>query len=161
MRDRGLEMNDESFDEVSKALAAPLSRRRAVKLVAATAGGTMLSLLGARTASAVIPGRCRNAGTICRESAECCSGLCDVNTRRCVCQPPRVNDRGRCVCPSGTASCGASTEFAQCCPPELCCENAFCCGPGTHCSTCDSFFTTCCPDGTNCVCDPWFGCQCI
>jgi hypothetical protein len=156
-------MSDQSFDELAKALAAPLSRRHAVKLVAAAAGGTMLSLMGARTAAAVDPGRCRNAGTICRQSSECCSQLCDSTTGRCVCRAPRVNDRGRCVCPSGTTTCGDVSEFSQCCAPEQCCENSFCCGPNSQCSTCDPFgFTTCCPTGTSCVCDPLQGfCQCI
>jgi hypothetical protein len=154
-------MSDQSFDELSKALAAPLSRRRAVKLFAATAGGTMLSLMGPRRASAVIPGRCRNAGTICRQSSECCSGLCDANTGRCVCRAPRVNVRGRCVCPAGTTTCGDAGEFSDCCAPELCCDNFFCCRPGSHCSTCDFGFMTCCPTGTNCVCPDQGFCQCV
>lgn len=171
-------MDDQKFDELSKALAAPVSRRRAMKLVAATAGGTALSLIGPRTGSAA---RCRRAGQPCRQSSDCCSRLCSDTTKRCVCPPPRVNERGNCVCPQGTISCGnPPTEFSPCCAPDLCCGNnqfccppqapcstcpsgqSTCCPPGTHCSRCELFgFDTCCPPDTDCVCDPFFGCRCV
>jgi hypothetical protein len=164
---RGFIMNDEQLDEVSKKFATGIPRRRAVKLLAATAAGGVVSLVGARSGLGADPGRCRRAGSTCRRSSECCSGICSAQGR-CICPPPKVADaRGHCVCPPNTTTCGTA-EFAPCCPSgtDCCLEGTlrgFCCPPGTHCSTCTApgfSFETCCPDGTNCQCDQFGRCQC-
>ena len=136
-------MSEERFDELSKALATSISRRQALKLVAATAFGGALSLVGAGRASATAPGRCRKIGTICRQHYECCDYYCDEFTGRCAC-PPGAN-----LCPKGPGRPNARCVF---CPdnatfdPETCqCR----CVEGT--TECRGFYlTSCCPPGTEC-----------
>ena len=165
-------MTGERFDELSRDLATAKTRRGFVKLPAATSGGGVLALIGARRASADDPGRCRRAGVQCRRSSECCSGLCSPEGT-CVCPPPRVpNRQGRCVCPGNTTTCGQQTDNAQCCDPatQVCCETGFfsfcctgtcctgtsglptCCPPDYTCCESTAFpgFSVCCPPGTSC-----------
>ncbi len=148
-------MGDEGFDEVSKALAAPHTRRQALKLFGATAVGGLVSLIGVGRASAADPGRCRRAGQGCRRSSECCSGICSPSGT-CACPPPKVPDRqGHCVCPADTETCGRYTEYAQCCTStqeccnagfsQYCCNGNCCYGTGTY-----SGSVSCCPEGTAC-----------
>lgn len=77
-------MDPSSFDELTKALATPTSRRQALKTFAATALAGMLSLSGL---DKVFAGNCTPNGHKCQKNKECCSRLCDPTTSTCVCPP--------------------------------------------------------------------------
>src|SRR2546423_14593386 len=123
-------MSPVGFDSMTQERATGTSGRQALKLVAATAAGGLLTLVRAGPVSAI--GQCRRMGQPCRESAECCSGFCDSATRRCTCgpgtvlcsgtcvtdcQPPFVLDTAtcQCQCMTGTTACGST-----CCAPGTC-----------------------------------------
>jgi hypothetical protein len=67
---------DERFDQLSRAMASGMPRRRALKLMAATVGA---ALLGARSASATeacTPQDQAKCQTFCRETRHCSTGQC-------------------------------------------------------------------------------------
>jgi len=134
-------MTDSNFSELSKALSTSTTRGTALKLFGATAAGSVMTLFGAGRASAAAPGRCRQGGSNCRQSAECCSGFCDPTTATCACGPGtfECTNTGICVgpcgpgqvfnaatcqceCPTGAAACGQT-----CCAPGQVCANGACC----------------------------------
>jgi hypothetical protein len=151
-------MSDDRFEAFSKSLAEAKTRRQALKVLAATAAGGALSLVGARGARA--QGRCRLNGQPCRSDYECCSFYCPPGTGRCACPPgatvcPRRPGRPieRCVfcgpgqemnpetceceCVEGTTPCG---DFECCTDEQQCCSSTyygyeffFCCPPGSEC----------------------------
>jgi hypothetical protein len=124
-------MDADRFDALAKILAERRSRRRAIEGLAAVALGA-LGWGEARSASALA---CRTAGALCRENADCCSGLCarDAFGRRtCQCKPPAVACGRSCVDPatafqSDPTNCGACGHR---CPAALCqratCSNGQC-----------------------------------
>jgi hypothetical protein len=101
-------MDGSRFDALTKSLSVHGSRRRVLALFAS-------GLLGVGGRRAVAARVCGDAGTVCRENANCCSGLCgkDASGRRvCVCPAQLVTCGGLCVDPttaylSDTANCGA------------------------------------------------------
>ena len=145
-------MSDEKLDELSKALATTTSRRQMLKVLAATAAGGALTLVGAREAGAA---RCRRVGQPCRANFECCDFFCPPDTGRCACRPgenlcsktalhpvrPGSDIRpGRASAsvPGGRRSaarvllgdeecCPGGYYGPTCCPPgEICCPGGFC-----------------------------------
>lgn len=102
-------MDDRRFDTLTKHLAVSGTRRQLLGGLVASALG-LVRLGGAKAAS------CRAPGNICREGANCCSGLCseDSATRRkvCVCPPGTQQCKDACVDPATAYSsdpnnCGA------------------------------------------------------
>src|SRR5260370_26589933 len=98
-----MEMDPTKFDELTKSLATPTSRRQAVKTLAASAFGSMLAFSGLDRVFAMT-GRCRPGLTLCHGKCVntktdpkncgvcgtlCVSGLC-VNG---LCCPPRTANR--------------------------------------------------------------------
>jgi hypothetical protein len=77
----GRPITDEQFEALSKALASEVSRRQAIKTVAATGAGAVLAAFGigseGRTAR-------REPGSACRSGADCSTGVCDPATGRCI-----------------------------------------------------------------------------
>jgi hypothetical protein len=106
-------MDGPQFDHLAKRLAAPHSRRAALKGL----GKTMLLALGIGGPIAVIARSdggeartCSVGGAICREDANCCANDC--------LDPDRFGRR-RCACESTQTTCGI-----QCCTaPEVCLNN--------------------------------------
>jgi len=130
-------MDPTKFDELTKSLATPTSRRQAVKTLAASAFGSMLAFSGLDRVFAMT-GRCRPGLTLCH-------GKC-VNTKtdpkNCgVCGTVCVS--GLCVnglcCPPGTINCNNS------CCDGTCLNGTTCCPTGQTCGT------TCCPIGQVCL----------
>src|SRR5213083_2734004 len=160
-------MNYLDFDELSKAVSTSTSRRQAIKLFGATTVGGVLSLVGAGGATAAAPGRCRNAGTVCRQNEECCSHFCDPSTARCACAPGTFTcpSTGICVtcspgqtfnpttcaceCPAGTTACGNQCCVAgQVCAAGACCTNPLTCSGSSDCCSgfrCDIKLGRCVP----------------
>src|SRR5687767_7582632 len=86
-------MDGVGFDELTKQLGAPMSRRRMLRAVTVSGATGAVALLGRRQPAVAAPGRCRKLRGTCRTDDECCSGFCNPGT-------------GRCQCPDGTRACG-------------------------------------------------------
>jgi hypothetical protein len=129
-------MESSKFDELTKALATPTSRRQAFKTIAATMLGSMLGLAGIGTALAAP--KCHRNGLGCDTNSNCCSNYCANG--KCTCPPtPACNDT--CSCPTGQ-----SCQNGTCCQSSgsHCSQNSDCCG-----GFCNSQGTCgCLPSGT-------------
>jgi hypothetical protein len=119
-------LTDNGFDELSRALARPSSRRTALKAVGASVGATVGAvILKPFRADAA----CKAGQTPCGSS--CCSaGVACVNART-----------GRCGCASGYTACGKGCCAGTCTDPA----NSCCCEAGT--TPCGS---ACCQGGVEC-----------
>lgn len=144
------------IDDISRAIASPVSRRKAFKMVSGAVGGALLTSLGLGRATRALAaggngdapcphngvkcgGKCYPAGycccgnTYCDGSHHCCNDHCCANSQTCC---------GSGCCNSGSTCCGGS----QCCPkPQSCCGST-CCSPQSTC--CGN--NTCCPCGVAC-----------
>ena len=140
-------MYDGRFDELTKQVGEPVSRRQAMKTFIVGGATGALALLQAPRAGALVPGRCRKVKAICRQDYECCDFYCNPATGRCECPPGSsfckktkhcVRCRGggtfdpatcTCTCPEGMVNCD----------PFTCCQDratvADCC-PGGYCNYC-------------------------
>src|SRR4051795_11265773 len=148
------------FDNFTKSLGAATSRRRALKVLAGAGAGSVMALVGADRAGAIAPGRCRNAGTVCRQDIECCSGFCDPTTLLCACAPGSnvFPSTGACV-PACASNEVFNAQTCRCeCPGQRC--NGVCCTSGQVCS---APFAGCCTNPTLCTstndCCPGFFCR--
>ena len=127
-------MDGERFDQLTRAWATNVSRRRVLKALLGGAAAGALSLMRApeTVAQHANPSQCREAGARCGTHAQCCSGICDETTRTCaqppcadvVCIPemyPDPNQNCACVCIPQFEPCGST-----CCDPEAgqFCKNA-------------------------------------
>lgn len=80
-------MDASRFDSLTRNLATSSTRRRILaSLAAGVLGLARTDWTGARA--------CASRGAVCRESANCCSGLCGdrdaTGRRRCICRPDKV-----------------------------------------------------------------------
>jgi len=157
------------FDELSKALAAGISRREALRRIGSGLVGATLAALGLGKADAAPnpcsvfcsknfppgPARaaclqaCRQCGAdvsrVCfgATNAICCapdSSCCNSSTGSAFCCPEHGNCCGDGCCSAGQNCCLGSSGFF-CCEGECCGDN--CCGPGTFCQD-----GQCIPQGT-------------
>jgi hypothetical protein len=116
-------MNDSQFDDFSKTRAWSILPRHRLKILAAIAVSSVLSLIGAGEASARL---CRGVERNCRSNAECCDGLvCKVPPGKCTCPAENPNfcpSTGECLPP-----CSGGTTFnpktCQCECPGDCSAN--------------------------------------
>ena len=149
-------MDDHRFDDLTRALSAPASRRAALRGLAGAALGAVAAALG-RDEAAATHTVCRHHGKPCRRAAQCCSGRCTA--------------AGVCKCPTGTTKCGSTA----CCPAGQTCVNGVCqaactpncagrncggdgcngsCGTCTHPQTCGGGGTPGVCGGVCGACDP-------
>jgi len=154
-------MEDSRFDELTKALSTPTSRRQALKTFTAT---TLAGILSLSSLDKVFAKHCTANGHKCRSSKDCCSGLCDPTTSTCVC-PPSPACNSECPCPSdstcinGTCCPNQLACGSVCCSGGTCCSFGVCCGLGTICTSNGTCCPTsqlcpngsCCPTGTTCL----------
>lgn len=137
------------FDALTKSLSVPGTRRR---LIGALAAG-MLGMVGLRRSDAAA---CRPVGTICREHANCCSGLCGPNDatgrRRCACRadgdcpPPAVCHAV--ACQNGDCAVSIVADGTPCSlrgGGQGTCKGGACVAPTTTTSTTTSTTTTAAP----------------
>jgi hypothetical protein len=153
-------MDPAKFDEFTKELVTPSSRRQALKTLAASAFGGMLAFSGldrvfAKTGHCppglkLCQGKCVNTrtdpkncgvcGTVC-VSGLCVNGLC--------CPPGTITCNNSCcdgTCLNGTTCCPTGqTCGTTCCPAGQVCLNGTTC-----CPTKQACGTTCCPAGMIC-----------
>jgi len=72
---------DERFDGLTRVLATPMPRRRALMVIVGAVGG---SVLGLRPTSAGAQARCHNVREPCDRPDMCCPGLrCNLSKSEC------------------------------------------------------------------------------
>ena len=81
-------MESQHFDQITKGLARPASRRTAARALAVGALGVALTRL---TTTGTEAAQCRRNGRPCERNGQCCSGEC----HRDVCRRDRERERER------------------------------------------------------------------
>src|SRR6266851_2008797 len=165
-----MEMDPTKFDELTKSLATPTSRRQAIKTLAASAFGSILAFSGldrvfARTGHCppgltLCHGKCVNTKTdpkncgVC--GTACVSGLC-VNGL--CCPPGAINCKNSCcdgTCLNGNTCCPTSRVCGSiCCPAGMICQGGMCVTPTCpdgNCTGCAPFFSPFCNSTVPCFC---------
>jgi hypothetical protein len=146
-------MDETRFDAVARGLAIGSRRRFLVKIAAAAVG-----LVGTRQADART---CSQPGRVCREHANCCTGLCGKGSNgRLTCQcrndadcPATGSSCRVAVCKAGV--CGTETvvpvvSLAACqgrCHTDKVPASVVLCGQELTCPDCDSCEDLGCPGG--------------
>lgn len=149
------------LDELARSLAAPMPRRRALKLLAVTLAGAMLP--GQKALAAVTgpnASGCPNPGDLFCGN---CPNINGLNYGNVCCPGPNATDYWECDCvpgPGGHNGCKRKTcnkcRDGCCKPGQKCCprgdpdHEGSCCDKDEHCC-----FAGCCPAGTHCC--PGFG----
>jgi hypothetical protein len=129
-------MDNDRFDQFVKRLATRTNRRTVARGLFGTVGG----LIGVSRLSDALGASCRATGRLCREDANCCTGLCDPASHKCVCPAGTESCRGNCKIPADyqadVSHCGACGNR---CPGvangTATCANGFCgfaCDAGFH-----------------------------
>ena len=127
-------MDQDRFENLTRALATATTRRQALKTLAGGAAGGLLALLGMGEASAA---GCQKTGKKCKAHKECCSGNC-VNGVCCAgLFQPCEHDADCCggICDLYSQEPGRTTQCLQPCDPNVlgsCPPGAgsFCCNFG-------------------------------
>jgi len=147
-------MDQNRFDALTRTLAERPTRRRVMKLLAASAAGGLATLTGRGTDAAP---RCKRIDQACQTSADCCPGtlgnghvFCDTSTKRKTCQAcssGTVACNGGCVNVTGSdsANCGACNNA---CTGGTVCSNGQCCPSGQ--AACNGVCTDVATDEANC-----------
>jgi hypothetical protein len=127
----------DSFDELSRAMASPRSRRGVMKMMmTAAAGATAAAVLRPFRAEAVCPAGAPVCGSGCCQARESCSDpstvcCCPSGTTPCgksCCRNGVAcvdRARGICGCPPGTTPCGNATNL-NCCAAGKACGDSSC-----------------------------------
>jgi hypothetical protein len=131
------------FDDVCRALATPMSRRRVLQLiVGALIGGSA----GLRPRQALAGFMCIGSNITCDNETECCYG---ANDTAFCCNKVNPNTP---YCCSGFAFTGlCCTAAATCCTVPGPAGNKYCCNDPTKPECCNDGFSTCCPAGQCCI----------
>ncbi len=128
-------MDADHFDHLTRTLAAPASRRAALKGLTAGVLGVALGLLGIGETDATHYG-CRHVGKACRRDRQCCSSRCRGPKGAETCQ---AHHEGTCTpakdfcvigetgCSGGACACFRTTGGAN-----------FCAGGGGPCMACST-----------------------
>jgi hypothetical protein len=162
-------MEQDRFDDLTRALARGTSRRQALKLLGGSLAGGLLAFLGVGEAAA--DNLCKPIGKKCNKTSQCCgvanatvtcNGTCQVGACKAGFGNCDDNPANGCETPLNTnTNCGACgnacTEDQTCqdgkcvsvCPPSPACSDTCHCDPGQTCvnGTCCSgqvCGSTCC-----------------
>ena len=144
------------IDELSRIIASPIPRRKALRLAGSLMGGGILAYLGfgrasrglAQTLQSCGEGQERCGSACCYANELCCGGKCYgpvIKELSSCCGRVRCNKLFQRCC---TDHCCRSTETccgARCCSSGRACCNGQCCAPGAVC--CGS---ACCGEGYFC-----------
>jgi len=126
------------FDDVSRIIASPISRRKALALVGKATGGAVLAALGLGAASWASPSpayddkghehdddkpKCGPNQTVCGKTCcnsgqTCCDGKCCGSGQSCC--------SGKC-CDPGQTCCNGKCCSGPCCNGKCCEKNQVCC----------------------------------
>ena len=147
-------MDQDRFDQRTRALGAGRSRRGMLKAVGAAALGAVGLHAGAAEADL-----CKTTAKACSKGSQCCSGNCtpdpgktSVTASGAICCPAGQiqTSTGQCGCPSGT-----TLHNGVCCTPTTTCPSGQTCGTapdgcgGTlDCGSCDATQCLTCSSGT-------------
>lgn len=147
----------ERFDELTRQMAAPRSRRGALKIFGADVGGaTVATFLKPSRADAACPPGETQCGTAC------CNGTCTDPNTSCCCAPGTTPcgstccqkgiacadaRSGTCGCPAGQTPCGTGANLTCCAAGTVCSPSNSTCVPaattgtavGCGCSTCGRY----------------------
>ena len=134
-------MDQDRFDDLTRALASTTSRRTVLKTLAGSAAGGLLALLGVHEAAA--DDTCKPTGKKCRKGAQCCSGNCEAGVCAPACTPSGLQQ----LCSSPEECCSGFCEPILDFPPRCCIP------PGTK---CDTYYPEQCCSGT---CHSISGCR--
>ena len=86
---------EHALDVVARGLASnTMSRRRALKIVAAAGVGALLSVMGARDVAAAPP-KCRQEGQSCNERLQCCPTTIGGIEYKLECSPLNLREPGQ------------------------------------------------------------------
>jgi hypothetical protein len=146
------------MDDISRFIASPVSRRRAIRLVSGAVGGAVLASLGFAKASRALAAQGQYNGcsdgqipcgsTCCYTYEMCCGGTCygfEVDAAYVCCKTQLCRKRFEQCCDNHCCQESQSCCGLQCCGRgQSCCGNK-CCEARTFC--CGS---TCCPLGYFC-----------
>jgi hypothetical protein len=105
-------MDQNRFDDLTRALARGTSRRQALKLLGGGLAGSLLAFLGVGEAAA---DDCKRNGKACKKNKQCCSGNCANGFCAPLCPPCDACS----TCSGGTcvSSCGSGET---CDPTGIC-----------------------------------------
>lgn len=143
------------FDDLTRAMAKPASRRSALKVIGATmaAADGAVVLRPFQSEAVTCPagspvcgqGCCPKGGTCVDPTNSCCcpKGATPCGTNCCASGVACIDrTRGLCGCPAGTTPCGTGANLT-------CCPAGQACSPTSNCPTAVSFNTaTACISGT-------------
>src|SRR4051794_7163415 len=104
------------FDDISRIVASPISRRRAFRLIVGGLAGAALGHLGVKRAWAAFTTDCKgvpNDGTLCgpevgQVTGVCIGGICCPTARAC-------KNNTSCCGPTQTCCPNATATGAKCC----------------------------------------------
>jgi hypothetical protein len=165
-------VDDSRFDDFTRAFVT--SRRGALKILLGGAAAGIASVLLPEEAR--MARRCRSLVRRCNAGADCCSGVCDPASGRCVCGADTEECLGHCVsveqfqtdvnnCGSCRNRCPRTRHGAAICTGGVCgtvCDAGFpqcgerCCAEGRDCCNGD-----CCEPNQCCTADGCVRCKCV
>ena len=119
-------MHGRRFDDLARAFASGASRRLVIKGGFGAAGSGLLAALGlGRIAGQQQSQDCAETGACCLRDEACCSGFCDLESRKCACPNGEEDCDGECAnLDSSSAHCGGC---GQACEPGQRCLDGSCC----------------------------------
>ena len=107
------------FDDVSRIIASPVSRRKALKMVSGAFGGAILTSLGlGRPSWAQTSASSAACKPACASGQTCCNGKCCGSGQKCC--------NGVC-CSPGSTCCNGKCCSGPCCEDKCCAANQMCC----------------------------------
>jgi len=136
-QNRGENTMSSLFDDVSRAIASPVSRREMLGTVGAALGGAMLAALGLQRPALGQETQTPGSSSGCPKGTpkgytSCGSHCCDPGNVCCngvCCEPKQTCCGGKC-CPAGMLCCGVT-----CCNTrEAVCLHSLCCETGVVCA---------------------------
>jgi hypothetical protein len=146
-------MDSNRFDDLTRTLATTTSRRGFLKTLAGGAAGALLAAFGVGEAAAK---DCKKAGQLCKNTKECCSGICYNGTCVSACPSGSKPCNGTCIpnsqCCNGACPTGQTCRGGQCvnCAPDEAhvdsCDSSLCCSGIMLTSPGCSSGGTCCPE---------------
>lgn len=158
-------MEKETFDDLTRQLAAPVNRRQVLKLAVGTVAGGLLASLGATRRAEAAPSSCavfcgKTSFTSGPAHASCLQAChdCGGNVSN-ICSGPT----GSVCCQGGSSCCPGPASTTCCAPGTVCAGNGQCVKPRAFCiptctaDTCNGTATGClqaCAAGT-------VGCACV
>ncbi len=122
-------MDSDRFDDLSRKLARPRSRREALRLFGAAVAGLVVGKPADAAPRSDKPKKCYGGGSLCTNAKQCCSGIC--TNRQCAPEIPPE-------CTVGTDCPGADTECqVRTCTAGICGTQNLVAGTGCSSGLCD------------------------